>query len=91
VYYIKIISIIILVVNLCLQSFGRGLYYKRMESLNEAGLIPLLIENIEASGFSKPYVVQKACIPIIMRKRDLITFADNQTGKTVHLLPFALS
>lgn len=52
-------------------------------SFEEAGLRPLLLQNIKNSGYVKPTPVQKGSIAVILAKRDLIACAVTGSGKTV--------
>lgn len=54
-----------------------------ISSFDSAGLRPLVLENIKASGYSKPTPVQKGAIAVILAKRDLIASAVTGSGKTV--------
>ncbi|XP_059350996.1 probable ATP-dependent RNA helicase vasa-like [Daphnia carinata] len=57
-------------------------------SFEEAGLRPLLLQNIKNSGYIKPTPVQKASIAVILAKRDLIACAVTGSGKTAaYLVP----
>jgi len=50
------------------------------------GLRQILMDNIKKSGYSKPTPVQKAAIPCIMAKRDLMGCAQTGSGKTAAFL-----
>lgn len=52
-------------------------------SFEDAGLRPLLLQNIKNSGYLKPTPVQKGSIAVILAKRDLIASAVTGSGKTV--------
>ena len=52
-------------------------------SFEEAGLRPLLLQNIKNSGYVKPTPVQKGAIACILAKRDVIASAVTGSGKTV--------
>ncbi|XP_057367980.1 probable ATP-dependent RNA helicase DDX4 [Daphnia carinata] len=57
-------------------------------SLEEAGLRPLLLQNIKNSGYIKPTPVQKASVAVILVKRDLSACAITGSGKTAaYLVP----
>ncbi|XP_046633385.1 ATP-dependent RNA helicase vasa-like isoform X2 [Daphnia pulicaria] len=57
-------------------------------SFEEAGLRPLLLQNIKNSGYVKPTPVQKGSIAVILAKRDLIASAVTGSGKTAaYLVP----
>lgn len=55
---------------------------KPVNSFDEAGLRPLLLENIAKSGYLRPTPIQKNAIPIIMAGRDLMACAQTGSGKT---------
>lgn len=54
-----------------------------IKSFEEAGLRPLVLENVKKSGYNKPTPIQKYSIPIIMAHRDLMACAQTGSGKTV--------
>lgn len=54
-------------------------------SFEDAGLRPLLLQNIKNSGYVKPTPVQKGAIAVILAKRDLIASAVTGSGKTVSI------
>lgn len=56
---------------------------KPITSFETAGLRPLVLENIQKSGYDKPTPIQKNSIPIIMARRDLMACAQTGSGKTV--------
>jgi len=57
-----------------------------ISSFNQAGLRPLLLENVTKSGYRVPTPVQKNGIPIIMAGRDLMACAQTGSGKTAAFL-----
>ena len=57
-----------------------------ISSFNQAGLRPLLMENVTKSGYRVPTPVQKNGIPIIMAGRDLMACAQTGSGKTAAFL-----
>jgi len=57
-----------------------------IEKFEEAGLRPLLLENVQKSGYSIPTPVQKNGIPIIMNDRDMMACAQTGSGKTAAFL-----
>lgn len=59
---------------------------KPVASFAEAGLRPLVLNNIKASKYTVPTPVQRHAIPIIMGKRDLISCAQTGSGKTAAFL-----
>ena len=52
-------------------------------SFEETPLRPLLLENIRASGYTKPTPVQRGAIPSILLRRDVMACAQTGSGKTV--------
>ena len=56
------------------------------ETFESAGLRALVMENIKASGYTKPTPVQKGSIAVILAKRDLIATSVTGSGKTVSLI-----
>ena len=56
---------------------------KRFE---DAGLRPLLLENVKKSGYGVPTPVQKYGVPIIKAGRDLMVCAQTGSGKTAAFL-----
>ncbi len=60
-------------------------------SFEEAGLRPLLLQNIKNSGYVKPTPVQKGSIAVILAKRDLIASAVTGSGKTVIIIRYSNS
>lgn len=59
---------------------------RAITSFESAGLRPLVLENIQKSGYKKPTPIQKHSIPIIMSRRDLMACAQTGSGKTVKFL-----
>ncbi|KAF5304883.1 hypothetical protein FQR65_LT00767 [Abscondita terminalis] len=57
-----------------------------ISSFESSGLRPLLLENIQKSGYSKPTPIQKNAIPIIMSGRDIMACAQTGSGKTAAFL-----
>jgi len=55
-------------------------------NFGQAGLRPLLMENISRSNYTVPTPVQKAAIPIIMAGRDLMASSQTGSGKTAAFL-----
>jgi len=51
-------------------------------SFANAKLHPIVLKNVEKSGYSVPTPVQKYAIPIIREKRDLMACAQTGSGKT---------
>lgn len=54
----------------------------QIESFENGGLRPILLQNIKKSGYTKPTPIQKNAIPIIMSGRDLMACAQTGSGKT---------
>jgi len=57
-----------------------------IKKFEEAGLRPLLLENVKKSGYTIPTPVQKNGIPIIMNDRDMMACAQTGSGKTAAFL-----
>ncbi|XP_024223471.1 ATP-dependent RNA helicase vasa isoform X1 [Bombus impatiens] len=55
---------------------------QQIESFENSGLRPLLLNNIKRSGYTKPTPIQKNALPIIMAGRDLMACAQTGSGKT---------
>jgi probable ATP-dependent RNA helicase DDX4 len=55
---------------------------KPIDSFAEAKLSDLLLENIKKSNYKTPTPVQRYAIPIILKKRDLMSCAQTGSGKT---------
>jgi len=61
---------------------------EKISEFKEAGLSPLLMENIEKSKYLVPTPVQQNALPIIMAGRDLMACSQTGSGKTAaYLLP----
>ncbi|KAG8235053.1 hypothetical protein J437_LFUL014556, partial [Ladona fulva] len=61
---------------------------KAIETFEQAGLRPLLLQNVKRCNYRKPTPVQKHAIPIVMAGRDLMACAQTGSGKTAaYLLP----
>merc|ERR1719312_2314141 len=59
---------------------------KHIEKFEEAGLRPLLMENIKKSGYTVPTPIQKYGIPIVQSARDMMGCAQTGSGKTASFL-----
>jgi len=57
-----------------------------IKRFDDAGLRPLLLENVKKSGYGVPTPVQKYGVPIIMAGRDLMACAQTGSGKTAAFL-----
>nr|BAD99524.1 VASA RNA helicase [Moina macrocopa] len=55
-------------------------------SFETAGLRDLVLQNIKASGYTKPTPVQKGAIAVVLARRDLIASAVTGSGKTAAFL-----
>lgn len=54
-----------------------------IKNFNESNLRPLVLDNVQKSGYSVPTPIQKHSIPIIINNRDLMACAQTGSGKTV--------
>lgn len=52
-------------------------------SFESANLNPILVENLQTSGYTSPTPVQKGVIPALLSKRDVLGYATAGSGKTV--------
>jgi len=59
---------------------------KHIEKFEDAGLRPLLMENIKKSGYTIPTPIQKYGIPIVQSARDMMGCAQTGSGKTASFL-----
>ncbi|TGZ78023.1 ATP-dependent RNA helicase DED1 [Ascodesmis nigricans] len=59
---------------------------KAIETFEEAGLHPVMIENIKFMGYTTPTPIQKMCIPTILKGYDMISVAQTGSGKTAAFL-----
>ena len=53
---------------------------------NELGLVPTLMEDIEAMGYETATPIQEKAIPLILEGHDIMAFAQTGTGKTAAFL-----
>jgi ATP-dependent RNA helicase DDX23/PRP28 len=53
-----------------------------LRSWAESGLMPKILEIIEANGYKEPTAIQRQAIPIGLQNRDIIGIAE--TGKYEH-------
>ncbi|KAI1505001.1 P-loop containing nucleoside triphosphate hydrolase protein [Biscogniauxia marginata] len=59
-----------------------------IRSFADAGLHPVMLKNVEMSGFRSPTPIQQYCIPAIKMGYDLIAIAQTGSGKTAaYLIP----
>ncbi|KAI5925780.1 P-loop containing nucleoside triphosphate hydrolase protein [Camillea tinctor] len=59
-----------------------------IKSFKDAGLHPVMLKNVEMSGFRTPTPIQQYCIPAIKMGHDLIAIAQTGSGKTAaYLIP----
>ena len=54
----------------------------QIETFEEMKLLPQILSNIQASGYTTPTPIQKATIPLVMQGRDVLGCAQTGTGKT---------
>lgn len=59
---------------------------KGITSFEQAGLRPILVDNITKSNYTTPTPVQNVCLSIIMAGRDLMACAQTGSGKTAAFL-----
>ncbi|KAI1460011.1 DEAD-domain-containing protein [Annulohypoxylon moriforme] len=86
------------------ERFGAGLDISKIYSINvsqegekriapifkfeAAGLHPVMLKNVQMSGYETPTPIQKYCIPAINMGYDLIAIAQTGSGKTAaYLIP----
>ncbi|KAM5442562.1 putative RNA helicase [Microsporum ferrugineum] len=62
-----------------------------IKSFDEAGLHPIMLNNIKLCGYVVPTPVQAYCIPAVMTGHDLIAVAQTGSGKTAAFLIPVLS
>ena len=53
-----------------------------MNSFENLGLTPQLLENVKNSGYEKPTPIQEATIPLVLKGSDVLGCAQTGTGKT---------
>jgi ATP-dependent RNA helicase RhlE len=53
-----------------------------MEKFNELPLNPLILKNLEDSGYTTPTPIQREAIPHLLQGKDLLGIAQTGTGKT---------
>ena len=51
-------------------------------TFDSLGLIPQLLTNVKRSGYEEPTPIQKATIPLVLEKKDVLGCAQTGTGKT---------
>lgn len=51
-------------------------------TFSEMNLVPQLLRNVEASGYTIPTPIQQATIPLVLRGNDVLGCAQTGTGKT---------
>lgn len=59
---------------------------KSIQTFAEANFSEYLLENIGKSGYTQPTPIQKAAIPIVLAKRDLMGCSQTGSGKTAAFL-----
>ncbi|KAK5626837.1 hypothetical protein RRF57_002552 [Xylaria bambusicola] len=59
-----------------------------INSFKDAGLHPIMLRNVELSGYRTPTPIQRYCIPAIRMGHDLLAIAQTGSGKTAaYLVP----
>ncbi|KAM3432236.1 hypothetical protein MY4824_006670 [Beauveria thailandica] len=59
-----------------------------INSFKDAGLHPVMLENVQLAGYDHPTPIQKFTIPAIVQGRDVIGIAQTGSGKTAaYLIP----
>ncbi|KAJ9622710.1 hypothetical protein H2203_006361 [Taxawa tesnikishii (nom. ined.)] len=59
-----------------------------VKSFDDAGLHPVVRENLSLSGYDRPTVVQAYCIPAVLEGYDVVAVAQTGSGKTAaYLVP----
>ena len=57
-------------------------------SFNDAGLHPIVLENVRRCGFKQPTPIQTYCLPALLKGLDVIGIAQTGSGKTAaYLIP----
>ncbi|KAF9108045.1 hypothetical protein BGX29_003560 [Mortierella sp. GBA35] len=62
-----------------------------LTSFEQAGLHPIILENIQRMGYAEPTPIQRNAIPILMKNYDLLACAQTGSGKTAAFLLPVLS
>ncbi|KAI7244699.1 DEAD/DEAH box RNA helicase [Hortaea werneckii] len=61
---------------------------KRIESFEDAGLHPVVLENIKLARYAEPTPIQSYCIPPILEGKDVVAVAQTGSGKTAaYMIP----
>ncbi|KAI6851553.1 DEAD/DEAH box RNA helicase [Hortaea werneckii] len=61
---------------------------KRIKSFEDAGLHPVVLENIKLAGYVEPTPIQSYCIPPILEGKDIVAVAQTGSGKTgAYMIP----
>ncbi|KAI7282570.1 DEAD/DEAH box RNA helicase [Hortaea werneckii] len=61
---------------------------KRIKSFEDAGLHPVVLENIKLAHYFEPTPIQSYCIPPILEGKDVVAVAQTGSGKTAaYMIP----
>ncbi|KAL9082332.1 MAG: hypothetical protein Q9159_006504 [Coniocarpon cinnabarinum] len=65
--------------------------YKAVDTMDQAGLHPLLLENLKKAGYGQTTPIQAYTIPVAMAGKDVLGVSQTGSGKTVAFLTPVLS